>query len=107
MTWALMIAFTRRENYSHLIPVDIVHATLKDGAGMIETATDLIDALGGTSAVAEQLGASQSAVSNWRNRGVPAWARLPLARECERRGLPVDPDLFDRRIGGALRECAE
>lgn len=38
----------------------------------IMTSDSIIDALGGTGAVAEALGQSDSTVSSWRLRGIPA-----------------------------------
>ena len=53
----------------------------------------VIDALGGTSAVAIITGSSRSAVSKWRRRGIPDHVELAhyqivrrARRACERRG---------------------
>ncbi len=57
----------------------------------ITTIEELVDALGGPSAVADWLGISQPAVSNWitRNYIAPGWhGRLIV--ECLRLGLRVD-----------------
>lgn len=62
----------------------------------LEQVAQVVDALGGNAAVAELTGVGPSAVSNWKS-----WDRFPprvhhrLFRECERRGLQVNPRLFD------------
>lgn len=38
---------------------------------VLETVDEIIDSLGGTNEVARALGTSASAVSQWRNRGLP------------------------------------
>jgi len=50
---------------------------------------ELIDALGGSSLVAEAIGVGTSTVGNWRKRGFPAWAMPALSQLCVERG--VDP----------------
>jgi hypothetical protein len=56
------------------------------------TQSEIIDALGGTGAVADATGCKQSAVSMWRHNGIP-WKRRPtlarLAKE-KRVALPAD-----------------
>jgi len=46
--------------------------------GNMDSTDTIIDALGGTGAVAEALGQSNSTVSSWRERGIPAphWAAV-------------------------------
>ena len=61
---------------------------------VLKTASDVIDALGGTSATAELFQVSSSAVSNWRKEGFPRALHLRLYRTCERRGIKVDPAVF-------------
>jgi hypothetical protein len=63
---------------------------------MISTASDLIDALGGTGKVAEFLGVQASTVSTWRVRPrLPAWACARLEDAGRQAGLDVDPVLFE------------
>jgi transposase-like protein len=50
----------------------------------------IVHAFGSVAAVAEALGITPHAVSNWRRRGIPdaqKWRILAIARE---RGLPLD-----------------
>ena len=42
----------------------------------VNLATKIIDALGGTSMVAEKVGITASAVSHWKTRGLPANIRI-------------------------------
>lgn len=58
---------------------------------------DLIDALGGTGAVAGTLGVQDNTVSTWRWRGLPGWARMPLDDAARKMGLTVDPSVFGAR----------
>lgn len=50
-------------------------------------ANDLIDALGGSAAVASAVGSSQFAVANWRKRGIPAWAMPAMQRLCDEKQI--------------------
>ncbi len=61
---------------------------------MLETSSEVIDALGGTAALTSLLGVGASAISNYRKNGFPARAALILARQCEQRGLAVAQDVF-------------
>lgn len=71
----------------------------------ITTPGGIIDAFGGNRAVASLFGVVESAVSNWRGRGFPAWTHLRLLRECELRGLTFDEDsLFGVRRRRSLVE---
>lgn len=58
-------------------------------------ASTLIDALGGTAAVAALTVGRMPAVSNWRRRGaIPSrWLRR-LEAEADKRGIPVDYAAF-------------
>lgn len=57
----------------------------------LHTVDELIAALGGPSEVAEWAGLSNhSAVSQWRQRGIPPGWHLRLLAECIRRGLRLD-----------------
>lgn len=54
---------------------------------------DLIDELGGNIALADAMGCTPNAVSNWRTRGIP-WKKRPLiARLAAARGVGL-PDNF-------------
>jgi len=65
--------------------------------GRLTTANAVIDALGGTKAVADLLGVGASSVSNYRRLGFPARAYFTLAKICQTRGL----DVADAVFGGA------
>lgn len=50
---------------------------------------DLIDELGGNIALAEIMGCTPNAVSNWRSRGIP-WKKRPIiARLAAERGVSL------------------
>ncbi len=62
----------------------------------MKTATQLIDELGGNTAVAEIAGVGSSAVSNWRKAGVlPPRLYLCFARAGRERGVIVPEELFE------------
>ncbi len=44
------------------------------------THSEIIDALGGTKAIADSTGSKENAVSNWRERGIPWRKRGEIAR---------------------------
>jgi hypothetical protein len=59
------------------------------------TASDFIDALGGTSVVGRLTKSSPQAVANWRARGtIPATFYLVLSAHAEGAGIAVDPEIF-------------
>ena len=60
----------------------------------LTTATDVIDALGGTQAVARLLNVGASAVSNYRRLGFPARAYYKISLACAQRGLDVAEAVF-------------
>lgn len=60
----------------------------------LTTATDVIDALGGTQAVSRLLNVGASAVSNYRRLGFPARAYYKLSQACTQRGLDVAEAVF-------------
>jgi len=60
----------------------------------LTTATDVIDALGGTQAVARLLNVGASAVSNYRRLGFPARAYYKLSQACAQQGLDVAEAVF-------------
>jgi len=58
--------------------------------------SELIDALGGTTAVAKLTGQGPTTVSNWRERGIP-WRWRPFIKEsAEQVGVVVPKDFFER-----------
>lgn len=57
----------------------------------LATVDELLDALGGTGAVAELLGIGASTVSNWRAASeIPVGWHMRLFAECVNRGIEVD-----------------
>lgn len=61
----------------------------------IETVTDLVEALGGTAAVARWLDVGMPAVSNWKaSNDLPRGWHFRVWMECQRRELPVSGKLF-------------
>lgn len=62
---------------------------------MITTASQLIDALGGTSAVAAVFGVQDNTISTWRARGFPAWACARLRETAVAAALKTDESLFE------------
>lgn len=52
-----------------------------------QSASALIDALGGTTAVARLLGVKSPSVADWRLKGIPAARLLRLAVVAEQRGV--------------------
>ena len=60
----------------------------------LTTTTDVIDALGGTQAVARLLNVGASAVSNYRRLGFPARAYYKLSLACAQKGLDVAEAVF-------------
>lgn len=62
----------------------------------IRTVDELIDAFGGPTAVAEWAGTEISAICNWKARGfIPTGWHLRVFIEVKKRGLDVDPRLFE------------
>lgn len=62
---------------------------------MLETVDDVIEALGGSAAVASLLGFRTSAVSNWKERGrIPAGKFQLISEALEPRGLRVALSVF-------------
>lgn len=54
----------------------------------------LIDDLGGNSALAKELNLTPHAISNWRSRGIPWKMRPTIARMAEERGLQLPDDFW-------------
>lgn len=67
----------------------------------LKTSSDVIDALGGLTAVARLTGASSGAVWNWRQRGFPSQTFLILTAALTARGLKAPASLW------RMREAAE
>lgn len=59
----------------------------------LTSASEVIDALGGPRALAGRLRIRESAVSNWRRRGISKKFRPVLRRMLDRRRLAYDPGL--------------
>lgn len=66
----------------------------KDLALRLSSAAAVIDALGGTKAVADLLDVGQSSVSNYRKLGFPARTHFALSKICAERGLNVADAVF-------------
>ena len=64
---------------------------------MITTASQLIDALGGNSAVAALFRVRHNTVSTWRTRGLPAWSCGRLREAADAAGIKADDELFEAR----------
>ena len=60
----------------------------------LSSASDVIDALGGTNNVAKMLDIGASSVSNYRKQGFPARSHFILAKICAERGLDVADAVF-------------
>lgn len=61
----------------------------------LTTVDEVVEALGGTTAVADRLGIGPSAVSNWRARGSIARAKfVVISRALAAVGKQADDDLF-------------
>jgi len=60
-------------------------------------ANQIIDALGGTKALAEALGVSANVVGNWRlpDRGIPWKRRHAIARLAAERGVRLPDDFWN------------
>lgn len=57
----------------------------------MQTATDIIEALGGTSAVAAELDLTPSTVSSWKSSGrIPKWRRPAIETLARRKGLSLE-----------------
>lgn len=58
---------------------------------------EIIDALGGNSAVAELLDCTPNAVSNWRKREIPWRLRPTIALIASERGIDLPPGFLGVR----------
>ena len=64
----------------------------------ITSASQAIDALGGTAEVAQIFGLSYRVVSNWRSRGLPPDTYAVMAPALQARGVVFGPELFRQRM---------
>jgi len=60
----------------------------------LKTASDLINAFGGTGKTAGKYGVVPGAVSNWRKTGLPPRLHYRIFRDAQALGLELDPMLF-------------
>ena len=61
----------------------------------INSITELVDAFGGDTKLANRLGISQPAVAAWKPRGhIPPGWHMRLWSELTRRGYSVNPEVF-------------
>lgn len=58
------------------------------------THSEIIDALGGTKALATSLDRDESTVSNWRERGIPWRLRPTIARLAKDKKVMLPPDFM-------------
>lgn len=63
---------------------------------MTRTASQIIDLLGGTVAVAEGIGSPPSTVSSWKINGIPAWRHGAIEAFAARKGVTL---VFDEGDG--------
>jgi hypothetical protein len=64
----------------------------------LRSASEVIDALGGTTATAQLIGRKPQHVSNWRASGrLPAFTFLLLTAELENLGMTAPPSLWGIR----------
>jgi hypothetical protein len=69
----------------------------------ITTADQLVDALGGTRALAQRFGYADCTVSGWRVRGFPLHHRAALRRLAREARIAADPALFEIRVPAHYR----
>lgn len=63
----------------------------------LKTAGEVIDAFGGTSALASLLAQNVNTVSNWRKNGLPSRMHLKIDREAAKRGIKIAPEVYEER----------
>lgn len=54
------------------------------------TATNIIQALGGTMAAASLLGVPATTVSSWKKAGIPSWRMREIERVAAERGISLE-----------------
>lgn len=74
---------------------------------MIESWGSLIDQLGGTGGVAEELALAPSVVSGWRKRGIPSTRWLAICGLGEAKRVPVSMETLARLASMPARQPAE
>lgn len=93
-TSGVLTHFTKRESYSPM---------RKRARFDVSTVAELIKAFGGPTALGRFLDVGPSAIANWEARKLvpPGW-HLRLHLEAERRGISIDPSLFNLTDEGAV-----
>ena len=71
---------------------------------IVSTATEAINVLGGTSAVAALFGISYRVVSNWHTRGLPPDTYAVMAPALTAQGCTFSPLLFAQKLGRTRRQ---
>jgi hypothetical protein len=71
------------------------------------SASELIDKLDGTTAVAKLLNVKPPSVHGWRTGGIPADKLMRLAPICEKRGIATRRELFPNDWQSIWPELAE
>ncbi len=76
---------------------------------ILKSVSEVVDALGGPSALGARFNIGQSAVSNWNMRGeIPTGWHLRIYLSVKEMGLDIDPEVFGLEVyeaasgGGAL-----
>jgi len=64
---------------------------------MNKSVNNIINALGGTTKLANLLGVNPSAVSNYRQKGFPARLHLKIISLCEEFSIPIDNEDVNRK----------
>ena len=59
----------------------------------------IVDALGGPSALAKRFGLQRNSVCNWKTRGIPRWWRKMVAEHARRVKIALPGDFMTRRDG--------
>ena len=70
---------------------------MNKGNGKLRSAAEVIDALGGTGAVADLFGLAYGVVWNWRTRGLPTDTYAVMQRKLERACLTAPDRLWSMR----------
>ena len=65
--------------------------------GALKTASDVIDALGGTQEVAGMFGLAYGVVWNWRDRGLPSDTYAAMHKKLARLRLSAPDELWKQR----------
>lgn len=80
------------------------HSRLREtDAEVLQTSSDVIEALGGNRVVAEWLELRPETVSGWRRRGFPAQLMPKISSRCESKNLQFAAHLFEPRPHGNRR----